>query len=688
MQPIYKHTITLSIFLFSFSTVLLHSQERTSACSIKMVARPTGDSILLRWAPVNYESWKRGINCGYEVVRYTLYKRGALLGKKQAKRLSTEPLKPYPLERWEALAENDNYAGVAAQAIYGDDFTPVADNSSKVISIFNKATEQQNRFSFSLFAADASAQVARAMGLYFADHGVVAGEKYLYLVFPACGDSLPGDTAFAYTGTDEYVPLVKPVINEVISGTNTATLQWKSPEGRWGYTSFELQRSADGGKTFSPVNTAPLINTFPNKPLQDFNFYIDSLPDNHNRYTYRLRGMNPFGEKGPFSDTVSVKGKEPMGTVPHITRHETLPEGVKLTWDFDVKSEKLVQGFKIMRSTNSVTGFETVTDNIPANTREYTDAHPLGTAYYKVTAWSGNGVLATSFPVLVQLIDSVPPEPPTGLTGKVDTTGLVTIQWTANTEDDIYGYRVYRANSRAEEFSQLTVAPIRDTTFKDKIELKTLTPHVYYKIMAIDKRQNYSAFSEVLEVKRPDVVPPVAPVIRDIYSTSKGVTIEWVHSTSSDVAKEYVLRRMPGRQKWEVYADITQSDSLFTDSLGTVMSRYEYALQAKDQTGLTSSVEQVVTGVRLASAPPKPILKAQARKQESAIVLQWLPAKGGRYQLYRADNQERLKLYTAFDGQSTGFTDKNIKPGHTYRYLLKYNGDQGIATSNEISLNY
>jgi uncharacterized protein len=688
MQPIFKKTFFSLLILCCVSTANLWSQKDSSSCAVRMMARATPDSILLRWAPVNYETWRKGIRSGYKVLRYTLYKNGALTTKKQAKQLTPQPLKPYPLDKWELMAETNNYAGVAAQAVYGNDFTPQADNTSPVISIFNKATEQQNRFAFSLFAADASAPVAKAMGLYYADHQVVAGEKYLYMVFPASGDPLPCDTAFVYTGTDEYVPLVKPVISEIIPGNKTATLQWKSPEGRWGYTAFELQRSADNGKSFTAVNTAPLINTFPDKPLQDFNFYIDSLPDNHLRYTYRLRGINPFGEKGPFSDTLSLLGKEPLGTMPHITSHETLTEGVRLQWDFDKNSEGLIHGFKVMRSVNSTTGFETVNNDIPANIRSYTDKHPLPTAYYTVTAWNDRGGLATSFPVLVQLIDSIPPAPPVGLTGTVDTSGLVNLHWNANTESDIYGYRVYRANSRTEEFSQLTVAPIRDTLFKDKIVLKTLSPHVYYKVLANDKRQNHSAFSAVLEIKRPDVVPPVTPVIRDVYSSSKGVTILWVHSSSPDVAKEHVLRREAGSSKWERYAGITKLDSLYTDSLSVTGTRYEYALQATDEGGLTSVIDQVVTGVRLEARPQKPVLKVEVKKSESMILLHWVAMPKGKCMIYRSEDNAPLRLHAACPENVSGFSDKKINPGHTYRYALKVVGEKGVVVSDVVTVSY
>ena len=122
----------------------------------------------------------------------------------------------------------------------------------------------------------------------------------------------------------------------------------------------------------------------------------------------------------------------------------------------------------------------------------------------------GDGPLGT--PRMVQMVDSIPPAPPVGLSAKADTSGMVLLTWLPNDELDLFGYRVFRANSLHEEFSQITAESVYANCFTDTISLKTLTKKVYYKILAVDQRQNWSAFSEVLEVGRPDVVPP-APLV-------------------------------------------------------------------------------------------------------------------------------------------------------------------------------
>jgi fibronectin type 3 domain-containing protein len=296
--------------------------------------------------------------------------------------------------------------------------------------------------------------------------------------------------------------------------------------------------------------------------------------------------------------------------------------------------------------------------------------------------------MVSSFPVLVQTIDSIPPVAPVGLKASIDTTGKVFLSWGANPDQDIYGYRVYRANARHEEFSQVTIRPVADSFYLDQVKLKTLSRKVYYRVMAIDKRQNYSKFSETLEVSRPDVVPPVAPVIQNISSSEKGICLEWVPSSSADVASQVVLRAGPNSGQWQEIYSIPASVTSFCDTLAETGIVYSYTLAAYDETGLKSENQQIVSGKKQRGTNSIE-LTFKTRRGISAVELNWVPVnEKGKYILYRAAGDDPLMTYTTINQTQCTYTDTKVTPGTTYRYVLKCISEGNIALSNEVVVKY
>ena len=94
--------------------------------------------------------------------------------------------------------------------------------------------------------------------------------------------------------------------------------------------------------------------------------------------------------------------------------------------------------------------------------------------------------------------DVFPPAAPKGLAA-VSTPGAMQLIWNANTEGDLAGYIVLRAEPPDETLQPLTPAPIRDTVFQDA----TVKPGVryVYAIVAVDSSAppNRSTPSERVE---------------------------------------------------------------------------------------------------------------------------------------------------------------------------------------------
>ncbi|MCG8580610.1 MAG: hypothetical protein MI866_11860, partial [Bacteroidales bacterium] len=312
---------------------------------MRLLGRPLQDSIVLRWAPTTYQLWLNGNEYGYHITRTTIIKNGKYI-KEKTTRLTKKPLKPKPLAEWEALVDKNDYAGVAAQAIYGDGFEVEAgDGEASMVDIINRSTEQENRFGFALFAADQSPEVARYSALWWTDHKVKPGEKYLYKVFPAqVAEGMTQDTAVFFTGVDEYMPLTAPANVKAEAGDQMVTLTWDKQYQSGLYNSFWIERSEDNGQQFKRLNAVPLVNTTPEgHDDANFHFYVDSLPDNETVYQYRVIGISVFGELSPASKTVSAEGFYKSSSVPQL-KVKAGPQGqtVVLNWDFaNEKQEKV-----------------------------------------------------------------------------------------------------------------------------------------------------------------------------------------------------------------------------------------------------------------------------------------------------------------------------------------------------------
>ncbi len=727
--------ILFTLILFTgISTPLANAQEEIEKkYSTAAIARPAGDSIMLRWAPLDYESWRAGIKYGYIVERYTMARDGKFTEGEKTLRLIPQSIKPALLKDFERLSESDNYAGVAAQAIYGNDFEISTEGSTSVIEIFNQASQQENSFSFALFAADYSPEVAKLSGLWYTDKNVKAGEIYLYAIYQNSIDGIPVDTAYLTTSLEESFPLPAPRLNEVSGGDKTAFITWQAEDSRIGFTAWELERSSNGGKNYTPCTKLPLVNTYTEGQNKDLHFYIDTLSENNKEYVYRLRGVSPFGERSPWSEPKGTTGIEKVKEMPRVSSHRSIPEGAEINWEYSEASQKLIREFKILRSAVSNREYSVIAEGISPSENTYTDKEAPGTAYYRVLVLGKDGSSVISYPVLIQQTDTVPPSVPSGIHALADTTGKVVLSWNKNPDTDIYGYRIYRGNAAHEEFSQLTITPVQDTFFIDHISLKTLSKKVFYKIMAIDQRQNHSVLTKAWAMERPDIVPPASPVIKNYRNENGKIHIHWVPSASKDAVKHILYRQEENNDSpVEIILNTPgnkEEQQIYSDSTGEPGKVYTYYLKAADKTGNLSDIAHSVS-IRKSGKPDthkialrvsggshketsevpvdpkekkqKALIKSRKKrntvakqtktevKEKPLVVLEWQDEpKAIRFIIYRATGESgNLLTYTSGEYSGNQYKDERVKPGTQYTYMLKLITSEGVKVSTPVSIQY
>ena len=662
--------------------------------SIAVVARPTRDSITFRWAPLRSSVWQLGNKNGYRVERYVIVRDGKALNTPEKLILTSLPLKPWPEADWEPLVKRDRYGAITAQALFGTTFE-VDLSKPDIFTIVNKAKENEQRFSFALFGADMSPDVAKASGLWFTDKAVKKGEKYLYriLIDQTEADSLRGSVV---VGPDDPYALANPRNLQAHVKDMTVSLQWDKTMD--GYTAYMVERSEDG-KVFRSISDTPLVTVSPNGQEDTRHGYAsDSLPDLSKTYQYRVIGISPFGEKSAPSNVVNAKGSPPVDEVPYIVSGINIDnKSIQLTWEFSMSKNAAIKGFVVERAQHPKGTFTQVTSGIlPPLTRQLLDTSPAQTNYYRVTANALNGEKYVSALYYAQLVDSIPPAKPIGLKATVDKAGIVQLSWTPNAESDMFGYRVYKANNKSEELAQLTVEPTPAARYVDTLNLKTLNEYVYYSIVAIDRNQNQSILSELLKVNVPDNIKPQPPVFLPVKNTNKGAALSWVRSGSDDVQKYDVYRQVSDAQEWLRIKEIPVTrDTIyhFTDDTGDPGKINRYTVTAVDEVGLESDPAQPVIGVKIDNTL-RPAIEWKPHRlnmEKNQLTLVWSYETPGvkTFRLYRAVGENSTELYKTIPAGARDFTD-TLMPGkkYTYRVMVVFENDKQSKFSKEFVFTY
>ena len=202
--------------------------------------------------------------------------------------------------------------------------------------------------------------------------------------------------------------------------------------------------------------------------------------------------------------------------------------------------------------------------------------------------------------------DTEPPAPPTGLTVSDPGTGdYLDLYWNANAEEDLLGYRIYRAVSAA------TYAPTEDayrrigggtgmvdtTTPQYRDDTVSQDVYYFYRVTAVDHSGNESLPSVPAATFATDFTPPATPhgfkVIE--LDTGQDVELSWQANTEPDLAGYHLYRatepggpfrltKIIGRQQTSVYeTGLTQGQW------------YYYYLIAVDEKGNGSSPTPVLS---------------------------------------------------------------------------------------------
>ncbi|MCA2004988.1 MAG: hypothetical protein LDL01_04240, partial [Ignavibacterium sp.] len=176
---------------------------------------------------------------------------------------------------------------------------------------------------------------------------------------------------------------------------------------------------------------------------------------------------------------------------------------------------------------------------------------------------------------------------------------------------------------------------------------------------------------------RPDVVPPIAPVLTDALVSEKDVTLKFIPSESADVKNHFVLRRVSGEEKWDTLSVLKPKDSIYVDNQVKQNILYQYCLFAIDSSNLKSDLSFILEArpYYLGVLPEIKNFSVYYDEKNKTATLNWdydkLP--DIYFVIYRAYEKQPLTRYkTIKSSDIRNYTDSEFSNGAgKYSYAIK-----------------
>lgn len=635
--------------------------------------------ILLRWTPSDKTIFDLGAKNGYKLTRYIKENNNLT-----APIVVAENIRPRPEKDtlgWAKAIKKNSRAALAYNMIY-------ASMNSANIPKKEKMQQEIMMYGLMLLSCNFDANIADACGLFFKDSTISKDKTYSYKIEI---NDLTASTKLApatVTANSGILSLNPEIANLTGAFKNkTVKLTWKAIDFSNSYGGYNIERSEDQ-INFQRINTSPVIlmsSQFEKK--KEFISYTDTVPQAKIKYFYRIRGVNYFGEESAPSNVVSGTSYEELRSSPSIDSLRVVGNRkVHVHWGMsDPLENSLVREFVLLRSDKDNGKYSPLFKSSTEFT--FADQAPRQSNYYKIGAITHGDDTLFSFSRLAVIIDTIPPVAPSGVKAKVDSKGNVEITWDKNPETDIKGYKIYKANDLNEEFVQINYEFAKNTSYKDKLNLKTLSRKIYYSVVATDNNYNSSELSKPIEIKRPDTIPPVSAIIKDLQISQKGIKVIWIPSSSED-ARQYILYREKEKSTSVDQIRVWKPSDSTTTFLDTTLEfglgyRYKIVVMDEDDNISVSNNPYMLfeTGFRKKIGD----IKFEVDRAKKVITLLWnYPGNEvEKYIVYRARSKEPLTIIQTIPHPASRFMDNTLNIGNTYEYRIKAvfkNGAESIIS--------
>ncbi|HLP12263.1 MAG TPA: hypothetical protein VK177_10065 [Flavobacteriales bacterium] len=604
--------------------------------------------VYLRWAPSTVQLFELGLKNGYTLEKYT--------GGSQVVKTGEIIFKPV-------------YEKLDSIKVAGTNVPP----ELVIAAVFKggkmKDNEKTQLFAYRMLDAGHNLKSAKTHGLYYAE----AAENNTYRV---CITGTNSTSNLMETSAQNST--VKPIVLDAVKlDKKRPVLNWEAASGIGDYSAYWVERSTDGN-AFEKISKAPFF--FLKSQFEKTKTHCTVLDTNAARgqtYSYRVVGINHFAMEMPPSNSQKIyipNAFNPLVKIDTVLTAKNM-KTIRASLVFDKQEEAKYAKSLVLQVSNDEKNFTTVSNLSCDNKLSFifTDEVERNRVNYRIGAISTDDDTVFSYAHYYFIPDADPPASPLNVSGTIDKNGIVQLTWKVNTENDIKGYKIYRANNLKEEFVERTQNFCVTTVFTDTVNLNNLDSLIYYKVIAVDLNYNHSTPSQPLKLTKPDKIAPVAVVIKTVEGKQNGLLVKWNRSSSADVKLTKLWRIKNGSPKLFLLMHVGDTTTQVIDTGVVAGNFYVYKFEVIDHSGNVSESKsgqhKFEPGFRNALSG----FTAVANIEKHQIELSWNrpEERVHSYQVYRLKNKGRITLLKTIEPGNTRYIDTELNINNTYTYAIK-----------------
>jgi len=519
-------------------------------------------------------------------------------------------------------------------------------------------------------------QIATTTKPSYTDDNLKLNDLFYYKVKAISKSGIECELTPPLVGKTSLAPL-PPIFIDIKSDLAGARLNWYSRP----YSGSDRNQTTSGFQIYRKAADEADYRAIAKVDAGEAS-YLDADMKNGVLYSYALTAFNPDKVESEFSSALEAKSAQAVSNIKAAGGKRT----VLLTWapnDSDV-----VEGYSIYRSTLADQNFKKVAElrGRGANSHLDTGLEDDTTYWYRVAALLG-GRSETSKSDAASATTRQRPAAPAGLAASDHEPRRVVLSWlnSGTPEDEIKGYRLYRATGENGEFTRVADIPYGKTTFTDDREkgqpekgqsrfaslmgdgTRPLSDGAtyHYRISCFNEAGSESLPSQtVSSTTRPLLAAPKQ--LQASTGQAGKVTLSW------ESAKEF--------EDYEVYRggvgqnEVTRlkivKEPLYVDSAVDHGASYIYAVKGIDAHGIPSVITTSVTGsTKARPAVPQGVT---LREQDGKKVIHW-----------RANPEKDVLRYVVYKRNFVGIYQKLESVAGTYFVLDAAKGTHELRVTAE-----